>query len=79
METAEPDIEEIVTMVQNAMTITNNEERAKAQQDLDYYQSLYSTGLYASKIIEALRRDELIQNHVLHLRVWVYLKEYMKK
>lgn len=79
MEATQPDMETIVTMVQNAMTITNNEEREKAQGQLDYYQNQFSVGQYAAKVIESLQRDELIANHILHLRVCVYLKEYLKK
>lgn len=79
MENSEPDMEAIVTMVQNAMSITNNEERKNAQNKLDYYQNQFPVGLYASKIIESLQREELIVNHILHLKVCVYFKEYLKK
>lgn len=73
-----PDPETIITMVENAMTIVDNEQRVKAQADLTAYENQYSIAAYAGKVIESLLRDELINQPILHLRTCVYLKEYLK-
>jgi hypothetical protein len=78
MEMKEPNYETIVTMVENAMTLTDNAARANASKELSEYENQFPIVSYASAIADALLVEELINQAVIHLRVCVYLKEYLK-
>lgn len=78
MEMKEPDYETIVTMVENAMSLTDNVARANAGKELAEYENQFPIISYTSAITDALLVEELINQSVIHLRTCVYLKEYLK-
>lgn len=75
---AEADPETIVQLAESTMTLTDNEERQKAHETLTEYEKAFSFDVYFQAILKALLNDELIANHVLHLKICIYAKEYCK-
>lgn len=69
MEANGPDPETMVTMVEAAMTLTDNKQREEASAELKNFEDRYPIFIYANTLMDALMRQELIAQQILHLRV----------
>lgn len=78
MEANAPDVETVIMMADKGMSETDNELRRQLYQDLFAYEKLFPISVYAICVIEALCTEELINQHILHLKICVYLKEFLK-
>ena len=78
MEAKVPDPEVMIVMIDTAMTETDNKKRIDANSSLNSYEEQFTVAAYSNCITNALQRQELISQQVMHLRVWVYLKQYLK-